>query len=201
MRLIPHFMMLLIAAGAASWLPQAAVADGKIMKWVDEKGVTHYGDKIPTQDITRKNSELNKQGVTVKQNDPGQKTVNPEDPLTQAQLRKDKALLASYNSAEEIDLARDRSLQLDELSLSSLIQRHETVQKKLEQNTKLSESFKTRKKPAPLELAQDINDNKNEIKRIDEQINQRKQVMQETRARFDADKKRYVELKATNDAQ
>ena len=46
-----------------------AFADGKkIVKWVDSKGVTHYGDKLPAQEAGRKNAEMNAQGMVLKQN-------------------------------------------------------------------------------------------------------------------------------------
>src|SRR5258708_36796846 len=35
-------------------------------KWVDEKGVVHYTDKMPPEEINKGRVELNKQGVPVK---------------------------------------------------------------------------------------------------------------------------------------
>ena len=46
-----------------------AAAEGKkIVKWVDSKGVTQYGDKMPASDAGRNNSEMNTQGMVIKKN-------------------------------------------------------------------------------------------------------------------------------------
>lgn len=190
----------LLAALTITLSATSAVADGKIIKWVDEKGITHYGDKMPAQESGRKNTVLNHQGVVLKENDPSKNTINPDDPVVIEQQRRDHALLASYNSESEIDLARDRNLQIDELAIQSLMLRKESAKKKLESNQKIAENFKQRKKPMPVELTQDLTENRAEISKVDNLILQRKQSMQETRKRFDGEKQRYVELRAPSAA-
>src|SRR5690606_10272736 len=96
--------------------------DTKIHKWVDEKGVTHYGDKMPAKDVHRDNSVLNNQGVTIKRNQVGQNNNNELDASLIEQGRRDRALRGSYTHAEEIDLAKDRSLQMDQVSIQALEQ-------------------------------------------------------------------------------
>ena len=39
-------------------------------KWVDEKGVVHYTDKMPPEAVNKANVELDKQGMPVKQTEP-----------------------------------------------------------------------------------------------------------------------------------
>src|SRR6266545_8127134 len=39
-------------------------------KWVDEKGVIHYTDKLPPEEVNKANVELNKQGIPVKKTEP-----------------------------------------------------------------------------------------------------------------------------------
>lgn len=178
----------------------SAIADGKIIKWVDEKGVTHYGDKMPAQDSGRKNTVLNHQGVVLKENDPSKNTINPDDPVVIEQQRRDHALLASYNSESEIDLARDRNLQMDELAIQALVLRKESAKKKLESNQKIADGFKQRKKTMPVELTEDLNENRAEISKVDNLVLQRKQSMQETRKRFEGEKQRYIELRGSSPA-
>jgi len=38
-----------------------------VNKWVDDEGVTHYGDRVPAKYLNQRRSVLNKQGVTVRQ--------------------------------------------------------------------------------------------------------------------------------------
>ena len=41
-----------------------AVGAAKIFKWVDEKGVTHYGETIPTEYKDQAATEMSKHGIT-----------------------------------------------------------------------------------------------------------------------------------------
>jgi hypothetical protein len=59
-----YFALLLLLATPG--VPAYAV----MYKWVDENGVTHYGDSIPSQYINRANVELNQGGVILKKNEP-----------------------------------------------------------------------------------------------------------------------------------
>jgi hypothetical protein len=92
-------------------------------KWVDEKGVVHYTDKLPPDAVDKASTELSKQGVPVNKTD---KALTPEQRRAKEQeaekakenarlqeeiARRDRALVASYTSEAEIDLARNRSLQ------------------------------------------------------------------------------------------
>ncbi|MEO8418980.1 MAG: DUF4124 domain-containing protein [Methylophilaceae bacterium] len=174
---------------------------GKIIKWVDEKGVTHYGDSMPAQEAGRGNSVINAQGRVVQRNQPFQpqaKTSAAENPDKEAmeQQRRDRTLRAAYTTENEIDLARDRNLQMDEAALEGLKQHLGATQSQLEANKKLAEGFNNRKKPLPPDLTQYLKNNQAEIASIEAQITQRRASMDATRQRYDNDKRRFVELKS-----
>jgi hypothetical protein len=88
---------------------------GKSYKWVDEKGVTHYGDRIPPQYSKSESSVLNKHGVEVGRND-AQKT--PEQLAEEARLNElavrqkqhDHFLITTYPSVKDIEALRDERL-------------------------------------------------------------------------------------------
>lgn len=82
--------------------PGAALA-GKLYKWVDENGVTHYGDAIPPEYSKKQHDVLNEQGMH-------KETVNAEVKSAgiQPQDNRDRALLATYGSVAEIEQVRDR---------------------------------------------------------------------------------------------
>ncbi|HSI37924.1 MAG TPA: DUF4124 domain-containing protein [Methylotenera sp.] len=168
----------------------------RIVKWKDDKGVTHYGDSIPAQYSNRENSLINKQGITVKRNKP----ISYEDEsLSLAKIeqdKKDKALLSAFTNESEIDLARDRNLQLDQVTLEGLQLQKTNSQKRLAESQKYANSFMKNKKPIPADLATDIKTNQAEISKIDKQIADRKAAMYATRKRFDDDKKRYILLRS-----
>jgi|SRR5450830_1197205 len=168
----------------------------KILKWVDDKGVTHYGDSIPSQYADRDNSEINSQGITIRKNHIKPKEQTITEIANQDQTRRDRALLASYTTAEEIDLARDRNLEMDMIAMDGLNQRRETVSKKLADNKKLADGFNTRKKPVPQFLADNLQDNQAELARIDLQMKSHQDNMNAIKQRFDNDKQRFINLKA-----
>lgn len=99
-----------------------APAYGAMYKWVDEKGVTHYGDHVPSRYKDRAGDQLKKSGRTVKADQPAaapaQQRPTPEDLERQRaqakeqleRQRQDNALLATYASEAEIEQAREREL-------------------------------------------------------------------------------------------
>ena len=116
----------------AATLSVAGTARAAMYKWVDEKGVVHYTDKMPPEAVDKANVELNKEGIPIKRTD---KALTPEQrraieqeaerakETARAQeeiARRDRALVSSYTSEAEIDLARNRSLQtINNVILSS----------------------------------------------------------------------------------
>ena len=105
------FLLLPLIAGAQQ---RAAYS------WVDDDGVRHYGDKIPVEYADKPKSLLNEHGVVVGHID-GKKT---EEELKAAraaklmeiqkelQMRADRALLATYQNIDEIEMHRDRRIEL-----------------------------------------------------------------------------------------
>jgi hypothetical protein len=173
-----------------------AVADGKkIVKWVDSKGVTQYGDKLPASEAGRNNAEMNTQGMVVKKNIATEKSSDLENQEKLEQERKDKILLASYTKAEEIDLAKERNLQLDKAALQALTQQKINITNRTARNNKLADGFKARKKPLPAYLSDELKLSKTEIAGIEKQITQRKLNMAATNARYAEEKTRFIALK------
>lgn len=191
-------VLLLAAAQAAIAAPDSGT--GGIVKWVDDKGVTHYGDSIPPEYADRSNTMLNKSGRVLRKNEafkPG--TARSPDAGAEKQLaeqkRRDSVLLASYTTEQEIDLARERSTQMDDAAIKGLEQRAASVKERLATHQKSAATFTSRKKPIPADLQQDIADAKGELGRIEAQIARKRQNIEETRIRFDRDKQRFHELK------
>lgn len=178
-------------------MTSTAHAEGaaRIVKWKDEKGVTHYGDKIPPQYANRENSLINKQGITVQQNKPEIPQDKAAELAKLEQEKKDRALLGTFTNADEIDLTRDRNLEPDLLALKNLQQDRAAAQKKLDQSNAAANSYSKLKKTPPANVADEIKTNKTELAKIDQRINERQQAIDSIRKRFDEDKKRYLLLR------
>ena len=117
-----HGLALVLAAIGFAVL--AAPAAAALYKWTDERGVTHYSDKLPVEAINRASSELTRQGITVRKTEPVKPIARAtpkvqEDEEQRVRLaererllaeRRDRALLESYASEAEIDLAKSRAI-------------------------------------------------------------------------------------------
>ena len=88
--------------------------------WVDDDGIKHYGDSIPPEFADKPKDVLNEQGVLVRQLE-GKKTAEQIQAEKEAaalevqrelQNRADQALLATYISINEIEMHRDRRIEL-----------------------------------------------------------------------------------------
>jgi hypothetical protein len=107
-------------AAAAVLIGLSAPVHAAMYKWVDEKGITHYGDHVPARYKDRAGDQLKKTGRTVKteqtpvaQHAPTQEELDRQRAQAKGQMerqRQDNALLSTYASEAEIDQARDREL-------------------------------------------------------------------------------------------
>jgi hypothetical protein len=156
---------------------------------------------IPPQYAGEKTTEINGQGIIIKRKEIPANAKNKQagkkaEPTEQE--RRDKALLNSFTTAKEIDLARDRNLQMDQASVQSLKQRLGDAENRMEKtNTSIAE-FNKNKKPVPNDLTDTQKLQQAEIKKLQDQIVQKQANMDATRTRFENDKKRFIELKSGN---
>ena len=187
------------SANAANSEAGTSAGSGKrIVKWVDSQGVTHYGDKLPVQETGRNNTEMSNQGIVLKHNVKTDTKTEELDQEKLAQQRRDNILLASYTKAEEIDLARDRSLQTDLATLQALTVQKENVASRLARNQKAAEGFTKRNKPLPPYLSEELKLAGSESSRVEKQIAGRKLSMEDTSKHYAAEKTRFMELKETS---
>ena len=199
--LIATLLLPLSSPGFAQSTAVPTDTKGGIVKWVDDKGVTHYGDSVPPEYSKSANSVLNKAGRVVQKNDAFKPGAAPESPdaeqerLLAEQKHRDSVLLGSYTTEQEIDLAKERSTQMDESAIKGLEQRELGVKERLATYQKSADTFVSRKKPIPDDLKQDIDSAKGELGRINEQMAQKHKNIDETRVRFDRDKQRFHEIK------
>ena len=198
--LLISLALLLLAAGAAAAPGPVPPDKGGILKWVDDKGLTHYGDTIPPEYANRSSTLLNKSGRIMRQSE----TVKPaaqqapaaeQEKLLSDQQHHDAVLLGSYTNEQEIDLARERSTQMDEAAIKGLEQGMEAVKARLAMHQKSAAGFTVRKKPVPEDLKKDLDDASGELGRIEAQIRQKRLDIEATQQRFDHDKQHFHELK------
>ncbi len=176
------------------------LAAGKIVKWVDSKGITHYEDKLPADRAGKRNQEMNKQGIALKSHS----NKTDEDENTQlnkenlAQQRKDNILLASYTNAEEIDLARDRNLERTQATLQALNVQKENADGRTARNQVKAEGALKKNKPLPDYLKTEIKLSKAESSKLAKKISDYENNLENIKERYAAEKIRFIVLKKAN---
>ena len=194
--------VLLLAA--AAFLAGAGQARAATYKWVDEKGVVHYTDKMPAEAVDKANVELNKQGVPINKTE---KALTPEQRRATEQeaerareaaraqedlARRDRALVSSYTSEAEIDLARNRALQtINSVVLSSQAFSEQLGKRKVDVEAKKAES---QGKPIVTVLDRELESIDAELARQADVLAQKKRETAVITAKYDADKQRWREL-------
>ncbi|MDP2433822.1 MAG: DUF4124 domain-containing protein [Pseudomonadota bacterium] len=176
-------------------------------RWVDAEGKVHYGDVMPTKQSGRGHQELDKQGRIVK--DTPRTLLTPEERRRQVeeaaaredhsrrvaeQQRRDHALLSTYADENEIDLARDRALELENLALKGLQSRLDSGAAKLALANGQLARFRAARVTEPANILQMRDEAQSELAQIGEAMRQREKTMNDLTQRFAADKARFQEL-------
>jgi hypothetical protein len=128
--LLKHLAGMIFSA-AVLLASQAIAADTassgrKVFKWVDEQGVTHYGDRIPPEYAAQEHRVINSQGIELEHTD-AQKTSEQLAAEEQKKVdgmhraERDHNLLNTYVSVQEIERLRDQRLNLliDQIKVTS----------------------------------------------------------------------------------
>jgi hypothetical protein len=195
-----------LAAVASLVMSASGAAGAATYKWVDDKGVVHYSDKVPPEAVDKGATVLDKQGRTMKKIEP---TPTPDQLKAKAaaeeqqralaksledQARKDRALMQSYTTEDEIDVARNRALATIDTQIKSaqvysndLTQRQQILRKK---------KATYGDKPVPIEVERELNTVDVELSRQTTLIKQKTDEIAAVNAKYDADKKRWGEIKA-----
>ena len=173
-------------------------------KWVDEKGVTHYGDSVPAQDAQRETRILNKQGIEVRRTD-AQKS--PEEQAQAAreleavvrQKQHDSFLLTTYTSVKDIESLRDERLEQISGQRRAAEAYMETLHGRLSTLQSRALNFKPyNDKPTarrlPDDLAEDLMRTLNEVRTQKTALAAKDAEENALRAQFQSDIDRYREL-------
>ena len=178
-------------------------AHAQMYRWVDSKGRVQYSDTPPTTFNQSGGAELNKQGQVVRRTQSEaerrqEAERQAEQKRLQAQQQKqaqlDRALMATYTSESEIDLARDRALEHHKLAIQGAETRAKTVEANLaELRTRIYNIERSGKPVSPnlqAQLAQVIRESE-DLKRA---IASNRESMEKVREKYAADKARFREL-------
>lgn len=201
-------------AKPASKAPAGKSSPGssQFYRWVDSNGKVHYGDTMPAEYANQGSKEINKSGRVLKETAPAltpeqikaRSEAEARDKEAKAsadeQKRRDKALLASFTTVGELDLAEKRNLEAIDVQIKSRELRIKSVQGRLDSLKKQEERMTSRNKPIPDDLTESIQQTEKEIASMRGYIGDLEDDKREMRSRYAADRKRFMELKGMQEA-
>ena len=204
--LVPALLLALVAGMADA---QSQKGQKKVYRWVDKNGQVHYGDSVPAEYADQDRDVLNRQGVTVGRE---QGLVTPEEAAAQATADKaardeqkrrlrDRVLLQTYQSVEELEVLRDNRLELvdsqlviQEQSLANLRAQHAKIERVAARYAPAN--TEPGAPPMPDEMATDLERSASDIATQEGNLLRRREERENIRLTFEADIRRYQELRA-----
>ncbi len=194
-----------VAALASAILPLDAAA--QTYRCTSKEGKVYYGQTIPSPCIGQVVEQLNAQGLVMRrimptnaqpEEDPAVKEAEEKKKREEAarakeEARRNRALLATYTSVQEIDEARGRALAEPTRRVAEIEARVAELKKKQAALAKEKATY-TGGKKAPASLGEQIHDVESELSlQLELQASKRRDI-DGINTKYDEDKKRYVEL-------
>lgn len=196
-----EFLIALLVVGTALSVPASA----KTFKWVDDQGVTHYGETIPPEYASKNRDTLNKSGAVIKT----QEVLSPEQRrakeaesakkdadaiITKDQKRYDKSLTSTYSSIEEIELSRTRNIKQVEARINSIKARLKMTDASL-LSLQIDADARTKAgQKIPASMQDEMAETLDRANRLQSDLDKQLAEIMEVESRFDADIARYKEL-------
>ena len=213
---IPLFLAALLAA------PLAAHAQS--YRCVGKDGKKYYGSTVPAQCVGQAVEQLNSGGQVIRRFDPEgdekQRAAREaeaakkrqEDAAAREESRRNRALLATYTSEKDIEDARTRALADNQKAVKDTENKIEGIKKQQAGFAKEMEFYQeapaakdAKGKPkagatpakqpkVPPKLAEDIKNAEVELKAQQDLLAVKKKEVDAINAKYDEDKKRYLDL-------
>lgn len=199
----------LLASGFAAGAPARSSGpsdNGRVLyKWVDANGLTHYGDQIPPEYASKEQHILNSKGYEINhveaQKTADQMAADEQIRLAaeQSQLR-DKNLLHTFASVQEIERLRDQRVQLvaDQIKVTnSFLDSLNGRMKKMRADSQRYKPYTSDPKapPMPDQMAEDLVRLTTDMRTQQQNLQQKRAEQASMSIQFESDIDRFKELK------
>jgi hypothetical protein len=204
-RLLSPSVLIAAAVLVASAWAAGTSSNQRFYKWVDDQGVTHYGDQIPPEYAAQAHDVINSRGIQVEHTD-AQKT--PEQLAAEDQRKldaeqrasRDRNLLSTYGSVQEIEHLRDQRLSLlnDQIKLKEqFLETLNVKMSKLKVTSSRYKPYSSDPKAPPMtdQLAEDLVRVGSDIHTQEENLRQKRTEQANMNQEFEGDIARFKELK------
>jgi hypothetical protein len=201
----------LILCAIAVLAPTAYALDtttdsGRVLyKWVDKDGVNHYGDRIPPEYAAQEQHVMNSRGVEIRQVEAqksAEQMASEEQKRLDAEQRlvRDKNLLNTYVSVQEIERLRDQRIQLltDQIKVTSqFLETLDGRMKKLRADSMRYKPYNSDPKAPsmPDQVAEDLVRLSTDMHTQEQNLRQKRSEEATMSIQFESDIDRFKELK------
>lgn len=188
---------------AVALLLGAGTAEAAMYRWVDGNGRVHYSDTLPQTYQQSGADVMNKQGSVIKRNQSeAERNAEAERKAEQSRIRQeqqaqaqqDRALMSTYTSEAEIDLARDRALEHHKLAIKGAETRAKAVDANLAELNERVANLEKSGRPISDNLKKQLDQAVNESLELKRHILKNEEAMVQVREKYAADKARFKVL-------
>lgn len=180
----------------------------KIKCWTNKDGIRECGNIVPPEYAQQGHEELNAQGVTV---DTVERAKTPEEVAEAARLEaikaeeerqrieqenRDRVLLHTFSSTDEITMARDGKITAIATELRLTNKSMEHTQERLDTLRKQAANLERAGKPVPEKLAADIKAAETQVDEYNAFIDGRQKEKDRINEQFAEDMTRYKQIKS-----
>ncbi|RME35120.1 MAG: hypothetical protein D6786_02850 [Gammaproteobacteria bacterium] len=191
-------LLALLAAGPAT---------ARIKCWTTDEGVRECGNVVPPKYAQKKRIEVNKQGVVVKELEEArskeeiaaererQRKLEEERKRQAEQARKDRILLETFSSEDDIVLTRDGKIAALESEIKLTRSRIDKLRDNLDQMIRAAAAQERAGKEPSAEVTRDIASLKRQIAENERHIQDKRAEQEAIRKEFQGYLERYRELR------
>lgn len=217
-----HAWGILAAAMTAAFLsllyPQVAPADGRMKCWTNSDGIRECGDVIPPEYTQQSHETLNAQGITVEQVRASRTRAEVEAEQAERLARaaaerarkakaeraaeRDRILFSTYNSIDDLEIARASQIEHIDTQISSTRKRIEKLEQTMAERVRRAAQMERQGRVPPDSLTREIAGLRAQIDESRQFISDRREERRAVDAQFGADIERYLKLSPqTGDAR
>jgi hypothetical protein len=210
-KIIQIALVISVFTATSGWAAESLRA----YRWTDDLGVMHYGDRVPPEYANNELAILNEQGVEVAHitgkktdeqlaEDARQRAIRTEQIRKRdAALLRDRVLLSTYLSIDEIEALRDRRIELVEGQMRVTQIYLDNLREKLLKLERETQRFKPysinpNAKPIDEKLARELSDTLDSIMLYEKNMSKSRTEQAELVNKFAADIDRFAQLHSLN---
>lgn len=190
---------------ASALLAFPFAADAQSYRCTGKDGKKYYGATIPNQCIGQLVEQLNPQGMVIRRIEPPltpeqrakreaeEKAAAEKAAQDKEDARRNRALLATYQSEKDIELARQRALDDNAKAIKQIESQIAQIRKRQDGYKKEMEFYKGKNKP-PAKFEMDVKSAEKDLEAQEKLLASRQEEVKNINAKFDDDKRRFLEL-------